>query len=153
MSLNLCSWVQVIIGSLNDWQKERQLEALYEKKEERCVKVIRGGTETIIDVRQVVVGDIAVFEPGEIIPCDGVFLAGYNVRCDESGATGESDAIRKISYEECRRIVQQTGQEPAKTDCFMISGSKVLEGYGSYVVIAVGARSFNGRIMMGRSCA
>ena len=32
----------------------------------------------------------------------------------------------------------------------MISGSKVLEGVGKYVVIAVGQKSFNGRIMMGK---
>lgn len=30
-----------------------------------------------------------------------------------------------------------------------MSGSKVLEGVGSYVVVAVGTKSFNGRIMMG----
>ena len=34
-------------------------------------------------------------------------------------------------------------------DCFAVSGSKVLEGVGSYVVVAVGTKSFNGRIMMG----
>lgn len=39
--------------------------------------------------------------------------------------------------------------EMKHTDCFMVSGAKVLEGYGSYVVIAVGTKSFNGRIMMG----
>ena len=36
------------------------------------------------------------------------------------------------------------------TDCFVVSGSRVLEGVGRYVVIAVGTRSFNGRIMMGQ---
>jgi P-type Ca2+ transporter type 2C len=137
-----------MVGSLNDYQKERQFQVLNEKKEERGVKVIRDGVEQIIDVRQVVVGDIALLEPGEIIPCDGVFLSGHNVKCDESGATGESDAIRKISYEDCKR--QSPGEEHAHTDCFMISGSKVLEGYGKYVVIAVGTKSFNGRIMMGK---
>ncbi|KZV59592.1 calcium-translocating P-type ATPase [Peniophora sp. CONT] len=34
------------------------------------------------------------------------------------------------------------------TDCFVVSGSRVLEGVGRYVVIAVGTKSFNGRIMM-----
>jgi len=34
-------------------------------------------------------------------------------------------------------------------DCFILSGSKVLEGIGKYVVVAVGTKSFNGRIMMG----
>ena len=56
--------------------------------------------------QEVVVGDIALLEPGEIIPCDGVFLSGHNVKCDESGATGESDAIKKLSFEECRDLEQ-----------------------------------------------
>ncbi|CAL1717036.1 unnamed protein product [Somion occarium] len=160
--------IVVMVGSLNDWQKERQFQALNEKKEERGVKVIRDGAEQVIDVKQVVVGDIAILEPGEIIPCDGVFLSGHNVKCDESGATGESDAIKKVSYEECLRVYKRAlsardnegssdahqkaevrlEDEMKHTDCFMISGSKVLEGYGSYVIIAVGPRSFNGRIMM-----
>lgn len=103
----------------------------------------------MINVRDVVVGDICLLEPGEIIPVDGIFLRGHNVRCDESGATGESDAIKKFSYEECMK--EKEGLEPgknAKKDCFMISGAKVLEGMGEYVVIAVGKTSFNGRIMM-----
>ena len=39
------------MGSINDWQKERQFKALNEKKEERGVKVIRNGVEHIIDVK------------------------------------------------------------------------------------------------------
>ena len=99
-----------MVGSLNDWQKERQFQKLNEKKEERGVKVIRGGNERIVDVHEVVVGDIAILEPGEIVPCDGIFLSGHNVKCDESGATGESDAIRKVSYEECMKLVREKGK-------------------------------------------
>ncbi|KAH9945065.1 calcium-translocating P-type ATPase [Epithele typhae] len=141
--------IVVMVGSINDWQKERQFQVLNEKKEERGVKIIRDGVEKVIDIKEVVVGDIALVEPGEIIPCDGIFLSGHNVKCDESGATGESDAIKKVSYDDCLKEVEGSeGGELKHTDCFMISGSKVLEGYGSYVVIAVGTRSFNGRIMM-----
>jgi len=152
--------IVVMVGSLNDWQKERQFKVLNEKKEERGVKVIRNGIETVIDIKEVLVGDVAILEPGEILPCDGVFLSGHNVKCDESGATGESDAIKKLSYAECIALRNQARQEGsaggdfghhganAHTDCFMVSGSKVLEGYGKYVVIAVGTKSFNGRIMM-----
>lgn len=136
-----------MVGSLNDFQKERQFQSLNEKKEERGVKVIRNDVEQIIDIKQVVVGDVALLEPGEIVPCDGVFLSGHNVKCDESGATGESDAIRKVSYDDLMKTPK--GQEHGHTDCFIVSGSKVLEGYGRYVVIAVGTKSFNGRIMMG----
>jgi len=45
-----------------------------------------------------VVGDVALLEPEEIVPCDCIFLSGHNFKCDESAATGESDAIKKVSY-------------------------------------------------------
>ena len=148
-----------MVGSLNDWQKERQFRVLNEKKEERGVKVVRLGIEHIIDVKDLLVGDIALLEPGEIVPSDGIFISGHNVRCDESGATGESDAIKKVVYDECIALREQAKREgldthgfdagSTHTDCFLVSGAKVLEGYGKYVVIAVGEKSFNGRIMMG----
>ena len=50
--------------------------------------------------QDVLVGDLALLEPGEIIPCDGVLVAGHNVRCDESAATGESDVIKKVTPDE-----------------------------------------------------
>ncbi|KAF9000698.1 calcium-translocating P-type ATPase [Cyathus striatus] len=145
--------IVVVVGSINDWQKERQFRTLNEKKEERGVKVIRDGAEKVVDIKEVVVGDIALLEPGEIVPCDGIFLSGHNVKCDESGATGESDAIKKLTYEETLQIYEtakQEGKDPhgSHTDCFVVSGSKVLEGVGKYVVVAVGTKSFNGRIMM-----
>ena len=90
-----------MVGSLNDYQKERQFQSLNEQKEIRGIKVIRSGLEHVVDIRSIVVGDVCILEPGEIIPCDGVFLEGHNVKCDESGATGESDAIKKVGFEEC----------------------------------------------------
>lgn len=44
-------FIQVVVGSLNDWQKERQFQTLNEKKEERGVKVIRDGIEKIVDIK------------------------------------------------------------------------------------------------------
>ncbi|KAJ3511034.1 hypothetical protein NLJ89_g4328 [Agrocybe chaxingu] len=99
-----------------------------------------------------VVGDLALLEPGEVIPADGIFISGHGVRCDESACTGESNTIRKISYAEMLELhhrMAARGQDPNSscTDCFLLSGSVVLEGIGKYIVAAVGERSFNGRIM------
>ncbi|WWC70446.1 calcium-translocating P-type ATPase, PMCA-type [Kwoniella pini CBS 10737] len=141
--------IVVMVGSVNDWQKERQFKKLNAQREDRTVKVIRGGNEMVVNTKDLVVGDVCLLEPGEILPVDGVFLRGHNVRCDESGATGESDAIKKFPYEEC--IAERNAAGPndkLKKDCFLISGAKVLEGVGEYVVISVGTTSFNGRIMM-----
>lgn len=149
---------KVIAGSLNDWQKERQFRDLSDKKDERGVKVVRSGIKRVIDVKELLVGDIALLEPGEIIPCDGVFVSGYNVESDESDATGEPDAVKKVSYEDCITLRERTRREDsgayaldtanARADCFVVSSSKILKGYGKYVVIAVGQNSFNGRSMM-----
>lgn len=43
--------IVVLVGSLNDWQKERQFRALNERKEDRTVKVIRKGHEQQINIR------------------------------------------------------------------------------------------------------
>jgi Ca2+-transporting ATPase len=169
--------IVVGVGPLNDWQKEKQLAALNEKRGERHVKVIRDGREQLIPVHNVVVGDVVLLEPGEVIPCDGVFLSGHNVRCDESSATDESDAIKKLPYQECialrdKHLAEFNPDSPVgdgegtsgsrryklsgldllgHTDCFVVSGSKVVEGVGFYLVISVGPKSLNGRIMMGSS--
>ncbi|GAA5983396.1 hypothetical protein JCM11641_007835 [Rhodosporidiobolus odoratus] len=142
VAITVAILIVVLVGSVNDWQKERQFQKLNAQKEERNVKVLRSGAERLMSVYDVVVGDILFIEPGEIVPVDGIFLAGHNCRCDESGATGESDAVRKAPFEE----LDASGE--GKTDCFLISGSKVLEGVGRYVVTSVGRNSFHGKIMM-----
>jgi Ca2+-transporting ATPase len=132
-----------MVGAVNDYQKERQFAKLNAKKEERDVKALRDGKERLLSIYSILVGDVLFLEPGDVIPADGIFLQGHNVRCDESGATGESDAVRKVPYDE---LVNKRGG--GKSDCFLISGSQVIEGVGTYVVTAVGQHSFNGKIMM-----
>ena len=94
-------------------------------------------------------GDIAFLEPGEIIPCDDVFVGGHNVKCDESTTTGQSNAIKKMSFEDCMERFGEGNPDLAHTCCSLTSGSKVLDGEGMYVIVAVGTKSFKGRIMMG----
>lgn len=54
-----------------------------------------------ISVYDIQVGDVLHLEPGDIAAADGIFIEGHNVRCDESAATGESDAVRKQPFEHC----------------------------------------------------
>jgi len=66
--------IVILVGSLNDWQKEKQFKVLNEKREECIIKVIHDGEEQMINIYSVVVGDVMLFEPSEIIPCDSIFL-------------------------------------------------------------------------------
>ena len=139
--------IVVTVGAANDFQKERQFVKLNKRKDDREVKVIRSGKSIQISVHDVTVGDVLHLEPGDAIPADGIFIAGHGVRCDESSATGESDQMKKTSGEEVWQRIQD-GTATAKLDPFIISGSKVLEGVGTFLVTSVGQNSSYGKILM-----
>ncbi|CAO3632203.1 unnamed protein product [Mucor fragilis] len=169
--------IVVLVGSVNDFQKEKQFRKLNAKKDDRVVKATRDGQTVQISVYDIQVGDVLFLEPGDIVAADGIFIEGHNVRCDESAATGESDAVRKQTFEACWKLHLEDQQEhksasdflavpnnnqagssiSSKTtpqhhksvpDPFIISGSKVLEGVCTYLVTGVGVNSYYGRTMM-----
>ncbi|OKO99318.1 Calcium-transporting ATPase 2 [Penicillium subrubescens] len=139
--------IVTVVTAANDWQKERQFAKLNKRNNDREVKVIRSGKSTMISIYDIKVGDVLHLEPGDSIPADGVLISGHGVKCDESSATGESDQMKKTDgHEVWQQIVE--GHATRKLDPFLISGSKVLEGVGTYLVTSVGPYSSYGRIMM-----
>lgn len=101
----------------------------------------------MISIFDITVGDILLVEPGDSVPADGVLISGHGIKCDESSATGESDQMKKTDgFEVSRKIADGTATK--KLDPFMISGSKILEGVGTYLVTSVGKYSSYGRILM-----
>lgn len=98
---------------------------------------------------EILVGDVMHIETGDIVPVDGIFINGSAVKCDESSATGESDLLKKTPAAEAFLALQKlSGKEAEKLDPFIISGSKVTEGSGTFLVTAVGVNSSYGRISM-----
>ncbi|KAL4810503.1 hypothetical protein BDV18DRAFT_131132 [Aspergillus unguis] len=139
--------IVTLVTALNDWQKERQFAKLNKRNDDREVKAIRSGKVVLISVFDITVGDILQVEPGDSLPADGVLISGHGIKCDESSATGESDQMKKTDgFEVSRQIADGTATK--KLDPFMISGSNVLEGVGSYLVTSVGKYSSYGRILM-----
>ncbi|KTW31877.1 calcium-translocating P-type ATPase, PMCA-type [Pneumocystis jirovecii RU7] len=136
-----------LVSALNDYQKERQFEKLNAKKEDFEVKVVRSGKPTNISVYQLQVGDILLFELGDLLSADGILIDGYNVSCDESSATGESNTIEKVP---CSLSLSSTSSKlifDERYDPFMISGSKIVEGTGKCIVTSVGIHSYYEKIM------
>ncbi|KAH7111636.1 hypothetical protein EDB81DRAFT_829828 [Dactylonectria macrodidyma] len=141
--------IVVITGTLNDWHMQRQFSRLTKKTNDRTVNVIRSGKSQEISVLDVLVGDIMHLATGDIVPVDGIFIEGSAVKCDESSATGESDLLKKVPAAEVFQAIQKPdGQNVEKMDPFIISGSKVNEGMGKFIVTAVGVNSSYGRISM-----
>jgi P-type Ca2+ transporter type 2C len=85
-----------------------------------------------IPTATVVVGDIVFIQTGDVIPSDGVLIKGFDLELDESTMTGEPNAIKKN----------------VNSDPFFLSGTQVLKGMGSMVVIATGVNSLNGRSLV-----
>ncbi|KAG4221381.1 Calcium-transporting ATPase 2, partial [Phytophthora cactorum] len=139
--------IVTLVGSLNDWQKERAFVRLNAKKEDREIKVVRSGKSFMINVHDILVGDVIHLEPGDLIPVDGIYINGHDLKCDESSATGESDAIKKTPAGQAMEILE-SGTNQKGLDPFIISGSKVLEGVGTFLCTSVGVHSSFGKIMM-----
>lgn len=119
--------IVVVVASHNDWQKEKAFVKLNTKRDNRDVKVLRSGRSMLVNTGEVLVGDILHLEPGDVVPVDGIFIDGHGVRCDESSATGESDAVKKTA---AAKIMEHESIEKQTTDAdpFIISGSRVTEG-------------------------
>ena len=128
---------------------QRQFTQLNKKSNDKTVKVIRSGKSQEISIFEVMVGDLMHLETGDVIPVDGIFIKGNAVKCDESSATGESDLLRKTpAAEVCELLKSPENSKVSKLDPFIISGSKVQEGNGTFIVTAVGVNSSYGRITM-----
>ncbi|GAQ05475.1 calcium-transporting ATPase 2 [Aspergillus lentulus] len=136
----VCVAILIVVAATagNDWQKERQFARLNRLKVDRQVRVIRSGRPMMLHINDLVVGEVVDIGPGDCAPADGVVITNHGLKCDESMATGESDQIEKVSAG-----TATDGQDP-----FIISGSKVLEGMGTYLVTSVGPHSTYGRIMV-----
>jgi len=151
--------VIVLVGSINDWEKERQFAKLNKKQQDRTVKVIRSAKSQVIPIADVLVGDIVHLESGDVIPADGIFIDGYNVKCDESSTTGESTLVHKnpagevfqalANQEREKKLEQRESDSPkVELDPFIFSGSQVAEGLGTFLVTATGVNSNYGKVLL-----
>ncbi|KAL2138285.1 hypothetical protein VTI28DRAFT_7149 [Corynascus sepedonium] len=147
--LSLCSLSSLSQLSTTEWQFRK----LNRKREDRLVTVVRSGRAARVSVYDVLVGDVMVLEQGDVVPVDGVLIDGHSVGCDESSATGESGVVKKIPADAVSRAFQR--EEGAvdervlsKMDPFILSGTKVLDGVGTFLVTAVGPHSVYGRTRM-----
>ncbi|KAL2755929.1 hypothetical protein ACRALDRAFT_1050792 [Sodiomyces alcalophilus JCM 7366] len=139
--------IVVIVGSLNDYSKERQFAKLNKKKQDREVKVVRSGKVMEISVFDILVGDVVHLEPGDLVPVDGLLIEGFNVKCDESQATGESDIIKKKAAQDVFAAIENN-EDTTKMDPFILSGARVMEGVGTFMVTSTGVNSTYGQTLM-----
>ncbi|CAD8180394.1 unnamed protein product [Paramecium pentaurelia] len=134
LTIFLAIFLIIGITAGNNYAKERQFAKLQSKLDEGHVQVKRGGNIITINNKDIVVGDVLLFQLGDIFNVDGLYLHGSEVKIDESAMTGESDEMQKASVEVC--LKDQKGKSP-----FLMSGTKVNEGTGIMLVLQVGYKT------------
>lgn len=90
--------MDAILGFIQEYRTERTMEAL-EKLTAPTARVIRDGSERVIDASLIVPEDVILIESGDQVPCDGRILRSNGLWCNESILTGESEAVRKGSQD------------------------------------------------------
>eukprot|EP00741_Cyanophora_paradoxa_P012330 tig00020607_g11915.t1 len=118
------------VTAANNYTKEAQFRALNRVKNDRRARVVRGGAPREVQASELVVGDLVLLEAGDQVPADGVLVAGFGLEADESGLTGESDAVKK---------------GPASP--LLLAGTQVCTGVGRMLVTAVGEATRMGSAM------
>eukprot|EP01103_Thecamoeba_quadrilineata_P002746 TRINITY_DN12642_c0_g1_i1.p1 TRINITY_DN12642_c0_g1~~TRINITY_DN12642_c0_g1_i1.p1 ORF type:complete len:989 (-),score=241.99 TRINITY_DN12642_c0_g1_i1:45-3011(-) len=114
----------VTVVSMNDYNKEKQFRKLSAVKDAQSIKVKRAGNDTLVSIFDLQVGDLVILENGDSIPADGMFVSGFDLSVDESSMTGESELVQKD-----------------QRNNLLLSNTKVMEGSGLMLVLAVGMKT------------
>ncbi len=128
-----------IIGSIQEGRAERAISSL-KKLTSPVVKVKRKGIIEEIPSREVVPGDVIIFETGDKIPADARVIERGNLKLDEAVLTGESVASEKYvtPIKPEAKVTEQKNM--------VFSGTQVVAGHGEAVVVATGVHTQMGEI-------
>ena len=146
--LNEVGWAIILVIFINAlfsfWQEfkaEKAIEAL-RSLIPNFARVIRNGAEKQILSKEVVPGDIVVFDEGDNIPADARLISAYELRVDNSVFSGESRPGYKTS-----QMFQHT-EEFVWTEMpnLVFAGTSVVSGNGSAVITATGMATEIGKI-------
>lgn len=121
----------IAVSSLSNFRQSRQFEKLSRVGGNIQVEVVRNSRRQHVSIFDVVVGDIVCLKIGDQVPADGLFLDGHSLRVDESSMTGESDHV-EVNW---------------NSNPFLVSGTKVADGYARMIVTSVGVNTMWGEMM------
>ena len=145
-SIIIAVLVVTIVGSVTNYQKETKFHELNATQNEGTMyKVIRNGVPIDIKSDDILVGDLIHVQVGDILPADLILVEGNGIQIDESALTGESNALKKETYEKCQEIIDHKKMSKIPSP-LMLSGTNCVEGTGYAVVLAVGDHSQKGII-------
>jgi P-type Ca2+ transporter type 2C len=132
--------LNVLLGFVTELRAHRAMEALLGLEVARA-RVIRDGTASDIDARELVVGDVIEVEPGQRVPADARLLDASELRAVEAPLTGEPVPVDKVAH------TRLPGTVPLPDRVTMLyKSTTVVHGTGRAVAVATGMNTEVGRI-------
>ena len=130
------------VGFVFELNANKKFDILNQVNDEETIKVVRNGNVTLVQRRDIVVGDVVIIETGDEVPADGVLLDAFALQVNESDLTGEPMARKTIE------------EKDFKTDAtypsnWVMRGSKVIDGHGVMQVERVGDATEWGKVYKG----
>lgn len=132
--------INATLGFYQEYHSEKTIKLL-KKYITPKIEVIREGKEEKIETTLLVPGDIVSLEPGDIIPADVRFIKTGNLTLDESILTGESVPAEKSAEEQTYEP-----KEIYETQNIGFSGTTIVSGSASAIIIATGKNTIYGKI-------
>lgn len=132
--------LNAFIGAYQEYQAQKSMDAL-KKMAAPMAKVIRGGESYIVNVEDVVPGDVVVLEVGDIVPADIRITESVNMSIQESSMTGES-----VPVEKSPETIEETEVPLGDRKNMAFSSGVVTFGRGKGIVVGTGMNTEIGKI-------
>ncbi len=133
--------MNAVLGTVQHEKAQASLDGL-KALSSPMARVLRDGRQMEIPSAQVVPGDVAILEAGDLAVADGRLLECHHLQMNESSLTGESTAVEK----QCGVLRGQGDVPLAEQSNMVFSGSLAISGRGVMVVTATGMETEIGRI-------
>jgi len=105
--------------------------------------VIRDGLEQELPIDDLVVGDLVKLSAGDMIPADVILFESRDFFVQQSGLTGESDAVEKLAL---NKATNQNVESLLEAESLAFMGTNVISGSATAMVLAVGDDTMMGAI-------
>ncbi len=128
-----------VVGFVQEYRSEKAMEAM-KKLTAPKARVMRDGSEAMIDAREIVPGDIVLLEAGDRVPADGRLLEVVDLKADEAVLTGESTDVTK----DLGVVKKETSVADRKNSIFM--ATHMTYGRGKAVITSTGMNTEFGKI-------
>lgn len=132
--------INAILGLYQEGKAQNAVESL-KKLSAPSARVLRDGALSLIDARELVVGDIVYLEAGDLVSADLRLLETTNLKIDEATLTGESVPIEKNA-----NVVLDSNTLIGDRINMAYSSGQVTYGKGFGIVVNTGMNTEMGKI-------